>query len=225
MKNNNKDYRGYVIMATLILLELVAFVVLLFTILNNQLTEIGVIMLFLSVLLLFIGGVFLKKSVVLWRNKVNNDLKKHQFASEFMFDLLLKKQMAPSKDANTIVFHSRGGHFRAHSLDQNIIRISFPSIYATDVARQNKLARCLNVINASNPVIKSVFVKDSIKNNLVVHSFADIYYTSKNCDTNIIESLVDGFLALQKDLVMGMNVLEMEFDNNSAGSSLSLSLN
>lgn len=225
MKKNNKNYRGDIILATLIMLELVAFVVLLYTVLNNQLTEIGVIMLFVSVLLLFIGGIFLKKSVVLWRNKINDNLENLQFASEFMFELLSKKQMSPSKDANTIVFHSKGGHFRAHSLDQNIIRISFPAIYATDVARQNKLARCLNVINTSNPVIKSVFVKDSIKNNLVVHSFADIYYTSKNCDTNIIESLVDGFLALQKDLVMGMNVLEMEFDNNSAVSSLSLSLN
>lgn len=180
---------------------------------NKDGFDFGIINVTLIVILILIsifGAFILAKFFTRGRKTVEE--KSVLSAKDFLLDFLKDAGMQPENDGKTIVFHYRGGHFRAQWLDRPVIRISYPCLFTTDVEQQNKLCRFINVINSNYPVVKLVASVNTTNNMLIVHAFADIYFTSANSSVKILDSLAEQFFDSQRELITGMRIPEVDVD-------------
>lgn len=145
--------------------------------------------------------------------------KKELMAEDFLYDDLLALGMDPVQDENEIMFRFQGGYFRAVALDHRVIKIIYPRIFRTDVENQNLLSRVLNKVNGSFALVKLTSVPAIEDNDLYVHGFADMLYTSAVSNRGeLLSGLLQIFFDAQHALAMAYNAAyeSVDFDGIEA---------
>lgn len=123
-------------------------------------------------------------------------------AKDFLFDELEIRGMQPEKYSDGIVFHYRGGHFRVKWLNRRIIRFVYPYVYSDSPQAITQLCDIINELNSAYTLVKSVVAGNAEEKTLAVHIVADLYYTSQNNSTPILENLLNQFFEMQHELII-----------------------
>ena len=125
-------------------------------------------------------------------------------AKDFMFEELLDRGMQPEKEVDGILFHYRGGNFRVKWLGKRIVRFVYPFLYTSDYDSINRLHRAVNMINSHYMVCKLVVLTNPEDASVSVHAVADLYYTSQNNMTPILENMLDQFFEMHHELLLNL---------------------
>lgn len=125
-------------------------------------------------------------------------------AKDFLFKELYNRGLQPEREAENILFHYRGGYFRVKWLDKRIIRIVYPFLYTSDYDAVSKLHRIVNSINLHYMLCKLVVLANSDDATISVHAVADLYYTSQNNNTFILENVLTQFFEMHHELLFNL---------------------
>lgn len=137
----------------------------------------------------------------------NNDT---MTADKFLFEVLSSKNCNPEQDNDAIIFHYRGGNFKAVWLDNKVIRIIFPHIFAAPPSHHDQLIKIANQINIDYVLVKIVAVPRSDNSEILVHAIADFYYTSQNKNTSLLDEILVQFIDIQTDFIKEINSIKKE---------------